>query len=85
MKRKAKREGLALDHYLKQGAAAPTREEIIHLKSLPKPEALALWKSGHSQHCFDYHFSKDGCARDRTCAFLHSEFSTVQEELEVFG
>ena len=44
MKRKAKREGLAADHYLRIGAAPPTKAEIDGLKALPKEQAMALWK-----------------------------------------
>lgn len=88
MKRKAKREGLTADHYLRIGAAPPTKAEIDGLKALPKEQAMALWKKDHAQHCYDFHFNQHGCLRDRTCAFLHSEFTanlTSNEELEVYG
>lgn len=82
MLRKAKREGKDPDYYLKLGAELPTVEELIELKRLPKEEAFAIWKEKHCQHCYDYHF-KDGCPRERSCAFLHAD--PTYAEAEVFG
>lgn len=89
MIRKAKREGLAdLEHYLRIGAEVPTKEVINKLKSLPRDEALAMWKKNHSQHCMSYHLDAGGCKRDRACAFLHVEAkdgNTFDEVDEVAG
>lgn len=73
MMRKAKREGLPPEYYLKIGSEVPSVEMIVKLKSMPKEERLAAWKASHSQHCMNYHLEKEGCRRDRACAFLHVE------------
>ena len=49
MMRKAKREGLPPDHYLKIGSEVPSVEMIAKLKSMPKEERLAAWKASHSR------------------------------------
>ena len=73
MTRKAKREGLDPEHYLRMGAEVPSVEIINQLKKLPKDERLVIWKKNHSQHCLSYHLEEGGCKRDRACAFLHTE------------
>jgi len=73
MTRKAKREGLDPEHYLRMGAEVPSVEIIKQLKKLPKDERLVIWKKNHSQHCLSYHLEEGGCKRDRACAFLHAE------------
>ncbi|KAL7476248.1 hypothetical protein ACHAW6_002124 [Cyclotella cf. meneghiniana] len=89
MIRKAKREGLAdLEHYLRIGAEVPTKDVIKKLKSIPRDEALVMWKKNHSQHCMSYHLDAGGCKRDRACAFLHVEAkdsNTFDEVDEVAG
>ena len=86
MARKAKREGKDPGHYLQIGAECPTIEKLAVLRAMSKEEAFEIWKNSHSQHCFDYHLKADGgCARDRTCAFLHADPSYVAGEAEVFG
>jgi len=88
MMRKAKREGKTdLEFYLRQGAQIPTDEEIKELKNLLKDEQMQRWKAqDHSQHCMAFHL--DGCKRDRTCAFLHTDargLNTFAESDEVAG
>lgn len=73
MARKAKREGLAGDHYLRVGAEAPGVEEIEGLKKLSREEGFQAWKMCHSQHCYAFHFEEGGCPRERSCAFLHAD------------
>ncbi len=73
--RKAKREGLPSDHYLKIGAELPTIDELSELKRRPQEESFAIWKEKHSQHCYPFHFQQGGCGRDRACAFLHADAS----------
>jgi hypothetical protein len=84
MVRKAKREGLDLEHYLQLGAKTPSVEELKILKSMTKDENFSLWKENHSQHCYAYHFDSAGCLRDRTCAFLHADPSYA-ENTEKYG
>lgn len=72
MVRKAKRAGLAADHYLKEGSEVPTAERLRELKALPKDAAWAQWKARHGQHCWALHMD-GGCTRERTCAFLHAD------------
>jgi len=79
MTRKAKREGLDPEHYLRMGAEVPSVEIIKQLKKLPKDERLEIWKKNHSQHCLSYHLEEGGCKRDRSCAFLHSEAKDVNK------
>jgi len=88
MMRKAKREGKDdLEFYLRQGAQIPTDEEITVLKKLQKDEQMQKWKAqDHSQHCMAFHL--EGCKRDRTCAFLHTDargLNTFAENDEVAG
>jgi hypothetical protein len=73
MMRKAKREGKDTDFYLQQGVEAPTTEDIAQLKSFKAEEAFFIWKKQYSQHCYAFHFDAAGCARERTCAFLHAD------------
>lgn len=73
MKRKAKREGKEPDFFLKQGAEVPTAEELAALKRLPADQCFAQWKERHGQHCHAFHFDPAGCARERTCCFLHMD------------
>ena len=74
MIRKAKREGLAdLNHYLNIGSQNPTAADIQELSKMTKEEAFAVWKQKYSQHCYAFHFDKDRCPRERTCAFLHAD------------
>ena len=77
MTRKAKREGLDPEHYLRMGAEVPSVEIIKQLKKLPKDERLVIWKKNHSQHCLSYHLEEGGCKRDRACAFLHAGKSAL--------
>ena len=57
MVRKARRQGLPLDHYLQQGLANPTFAGIRELKKVPdEAQRMALWRAAHAQHCFNYHF-----------------------------
>jgi tRNA-dihydrouridine synthase 1 len=90
MMRKAKREGKLddLEFYLRQGAAVPTLETVQKLKTLSKPEQLALWKEReHSQHCMSFHL-EGACPRGRACAFLHAASqtnNTFEERDEVAG
>jgi len=89
MMRKAKREGKKdLTYYLHIGAEVPAKETVLSLKAIPRPEALAVWKSKHSQHCISFHLDTGGCARQRTCAFLHVDVlgsNTFDEKDEVAG
>lgn len=85
MVRKAKREGKDPEHFLLQGAACPTLEELAALRALSREESFAQWKARHSQHCWEYHLGASRCGRDRTCAFLHVDASYVGNEAEVFG
>jgi len=73
MKRKAKREGKSLDHYLKIGASIPTVETIVALKTIESSDARKqIWNdSNHGQHCINFHLGK--CERGKGCAFLHVE------------
>jgi tRNA-dihydrouridine synthase 1 len=73
MKRKAKREGKPLEYYLDLGAAVPSVEKVKRLKKVAREEALEEWKKEHSQHCMSFHLDKEGCKRDRACAFLHAD------------
>jgi tRNA-dihydrouridine synthase len=75
MMRKAKREGKEPFFYLAKGSEAPTAEELAEYKKLSKEEAFAMWKERHSQHCYAFHFDPSGCARERTCSFLHADAS----------
>eukprot|EP00520_Triparma_pacifica_P012421 CAMPEP_0118665808 /NCGR_PEP_ID=MMETSP0785-20121206/18840_1 /TAXON_ID=91992 /ORGANISM="Bolidomonas pacifica, Strain CCMP 1866" /LENGTH=398 /DNA_ID=CAMNT_0006559999 /DNA_START=348 /DNA_END=1540 /DNA_ORIENTATION=- len=79
MKRKAKREGKSLDHYLNIGAELPTLKTIASLKTLTKEKQLAIWNVSHGQHCMTYHLSPSGCPRDRACAFLHCDVGGANE------
>jgi hypothetical protein len=76
-----------LEFYLRQGAQIPTDEEITVLKKLQKDEQMQKWKAqDHSQHCMAFHL--EGCKRDRTCAFLHTDargLNTFAENDEVAG
>lgn len=89
MVRKAKREGLTdLTHYLQIGADVPTRKTVQKLKTLSKEEAMAIWKGYHSQHCLSFHLESNGCARGRSCAFLHVDIlgsNAFVEKDEVAG
>ena len=59
-------------HYLKLGAAMPTRSTIAQLKSLDTKQQLEEWKTrDHSQHCLAFHL--EGCKRGHGCCFLHVE------------
>jgi len=73
MVRKAKREGKALDFYLRQGIEPPTEDAISELKRMTKDEAFAVWKAKYPQHCYALHLQEGGCTRDRACSFLHSD------------
>jgi tRNA-dihydrouridine synthase 1 len=79
MVRKAKREGRVDDYYLKQGAAAPTADELRELKSMPPQAAWERWKERHAQHCYALHVGEGGCTRERTCAFLHADIAGASE------
>lgn len=75
MVRKAKREGKALDYYLKLGTELPTYEDLQHMKEMTKEESFKKWKEKHSQHCYAYHFDKEKCLRERSCGFLHVDLT----------
>lgn len=79
MVRKAKREGRDADYYLKQGAEAPTAEDLKELRSMPPQAAWERWKEKHCQHCWAMHLGEGGCTRERTCAFLHAEVAGASE------
>jgi len=79
MKRKAKREGKPLDHYLNIGAELPTLKTFSSLKKLTKEQQLAIWNASHGQHCMTYHLGPKGCPRDRACAFLHCDIDASNE------
>lgn len=83
MVRKAKREGKDLNFYLQEGAEVPTEETIAKLKAMTKEAAFDHWKQHHKQHCWEFHFAPNGCARDRKCSFLHMD--TKHNEAEIFG
>jgi tRNA-dihydrouridine synthase len=83
MMRKAKREGKDSSFYLLQGAEVPTLEELQELKAMPKEKAFEIWKTKHSQHCYNFHFEPGGCHRDRTCSFLHAD--PTYSEAVAFG
>ena len=55
------------------GSENPTIDEIKELKSMLKDKGFEIWKNKHSQHCYNYHFSPEGCHRERTCSFLHAD------------
>ncbi len=40
---------------------------------MEKDKGFEIWKNKHSQHCYNYHFSPEGCHRERTCSFLHAD------------
>lgn len=63
------------DHFLKQGARAPNAEDMAEMRAMAPPDRWARWKSEHGQHCWALHFEPGGCARERTCAFLHAELA----------
>lgn len=83
--RKAKRQGLDPQHYLSAAALAPpTVDDLAQIRALGDATAqLAEWRPRFPQHCFAYHLGPrdrntknagvGGCARDRTCAFLHCD------------
>ena len=73
MIRKAKREGKPLDYYLTQGSEAPSEENIQELLKLSTENRFLLWKEKYAQQCYAFHLSPEGCKRDRTCSFLHSD------------
>jgi hypothetical protein len=73
MNRKAKREGLPLDHYLKKGLDLPSVEGMVEMKGMDKDARFALWKEKHGQHCYAFHFEAGKCPRERACAFLHAD------------
>jgi hypothetical protein len=74
MIRKAKREGLSdLNHYLNIGSQNPTVADLLELQKMSKENAFDEWKKKFSQHCFAFHFERDKCPRERTCAFLHAD------------
>jgi tRNA-dihydrouridine synthase 1 len=86
MVRKAKREKKTdLHFYLSQGSENPTIEKLEELKKLPKELCFEIWKSKHSQHCYNYHFEAGGCHRDRTCSFLHHDPSFIEENVVAYG
>jgi len=70
MIRKAKREGKALDFYVKQGLDKPSPDDLRKLRSINDEKArLAAWNAKHRQHCIAFHLSS--CKRGDSCAFLH--------------
>ena len=70
MIRKAKREGKALDFYVKQGLDKPSPDDLRKLRSITDEKArLAAWNAKHRQHCIAFHLSS--CKRGDSCAFLH--------------
>jgi tRNA-dihydrouridine synthase 1 len=75
MVRKAKREGKALDFYLKLGTELPSYDDLQNMKAMSKEESFKIWKEKHSQHCYAYHFDHEKCPRERTCGFLHVDLS----------
>ncbi|GMI45963.1 hypothetical protein TrCOL_g669 [Triparma columacea] len=79
MKRKAKREGKPLDHYLNIGAELPSLKTVSSLMALTKEKQLAIWNASHGQHCMVYHLSPSGCPRGRSCAFLHCDIGASSE------
>ena len=81
MIRKAKREQLPLDTYLKEGTELPTAALVQQLQAMPRHEALAIWKRNHKQHCLALHLDGE-CPRARTCAFLHVECPTANAFVE---
>jgi len=85
MRRKAKREGLDLEHYIRIGAELPTRETVEALRDLPREQQLDIWSQHHSQHCMNYHLGEGGCKRDRKCAFMHADIGGFVEKDEVAG
>ena len=88
MIRKAKREKRAdPHHYLNQGAAVPTAEEIQQFRALERGSTALLqaWKAKHAQHCLSFHLDPGGCPRGRACAFLHIDANHFAEGDEVAG
>ena len=78
MVRKAKREGKDdLSFYLKTGLTPPSKADIAEVQAMSEAERMASWKARFGQHCMAYHLGSPGgvkgCARDRTCAFLHAD------------
>ena len=79
--RKAKREGLDPQHFLSAAALKPPSvADVAAVRASGDEQAqLAAWRSRFPQHCFAYHLGAlqpngtGGCARDRTCAFLHCD------------
>lgn len=72
MIRKAKREGKALDFYVKQGADAPTKADLDAYRAMADEAArLAAWNAKHKQHCLTFHLGK--CPRGDACAFIHDK------------
>lgn len=70
MVRKAKREGRALDFYVKQGLDAPSVADLARLRAIPEDAArLEAWNARHRQHCIAFHFKT--CPRGDSCAFIH--------------
>ena len=67
MVRKAKRAGLPADHYLSQGAAVPTADDLRALQALPKADAWPRWTKLHGQHCWAPGPSADIESRHNGC------------------
>ena len=78
MVRKAVRAGLSHDHYLEQGAEAPSAEVLGELRAMPPADAFARWKKCHGQHCWAWHMDAAKCSRERTCAFIHVDVAEAE-------
>ena len=46
---------------------------MAKLKAMEPAAAWEAWKARHGQHCWAMHMTPAGCARERTCAFLHAD------------
>jgi len=71
-RRKAKRKGLAEDHFLNLGRAPPTVDAVAQVQAMGTNERMAYWRDNYGQHCIMHHM--DGrCEVALTwgCGFLH--------------
>ena len=73
-RKKAKRQGLPEDHFLKQGRTPPTVSVVASVRAMGETARMAFWREHHGQHCIMHHMSPSGvCEVSRAwgCGFLH--------------
>lgn len=79
MIRKARREGVDEYKYLDLGSSPPGPLDIQAVIAIPEPQRMSWWRERFAQHCFAFHCAKDGCTRERACAFLHAELTSASD------